>query len=646
MKIIHYAATFFSLLILSVLPSKGQIKLPRLISDGMVLQRDTQLKIWGWASENEVVNVEFAGQKAETRADATGAWEVELNPLAAGGPFAMTVRGKDTVRVNDILIGEVWVCSGQSNMEINMQRASPLYGNEIAEANYPEIRYFEVPKTYSFGKQYQDLEGGEWQKTDPEGVLSFSAVGYFFAKNLHELYNVPVGIVLSALGGSPAQAWISEESLKGFDHYYQEALKFKKEGYIDSIRQSDQMRSNNWYAMSTQKDLGNAETIHWSSTKLDTKNWKAMNIPGYWADGELGQVNGVVWFRKEINLSEKWEGQSAKLLMGRIVDADSTFVNGTYVGRVTYQYPPRRYEVPAGVLKAGKNTVTVRVINNSGRGGFVEDKPYQLSLGDETIDLKGEWKYRLGCTMEPLAPQTFIRWKSSGLYNAMVAPLLNYTMKGVLWYQGESNASRNAAEYDQLLPTLITDWRNSWQMGDFPFLYVQLPNFMSPQDQPSESNWARLREAQLKTLSTANTGMAVAIDLGEWNDIHPLNKKHVADRLALTARKVAYAEDLAFSGPLYRSMKIEKGKIRLVFDHVNGGLMARGKTALTGFEIAGEDKQFKWAKAKIDGDQVVVWSDDVKSPVAVRYAWANNPHDANLYNHADLPASPFRTDAW
>jgi sialate O-acetylesterase len=340
------------------------------------------------------------------------------------------------------------------------------------------------------------------------------------------------------------------------------------------------------------------------------------------------------------------DGKPAKLILGRIVDADSVFINGTFVGTTSYQYPRRRYDIPPNVLKKGRNLIVVRVINSAGRGGFVPEKPYEIQTEKTTIDLKGLWRYRLGAGMEPLKSQTFIRWKPLGLYNAMIAPLLPYRIKGVIWYQGESNADR-PAEYGALFPALIRDWREHWHQGDFPFLFVQLPNFMEPRAEPSESNWARLRESQLRTLSLPNTGMAVTIDIGEWNDIHPLDKKDVGWRLSLAAQRVAYGDtQVVSSGPLYQSMSIQGNRILLRFLDTGAGLIAKGGGELRSFAIAGADRHFVWAKAAIEGNGLAVWSDSVSNPVAVRYSWADDPEGANLYNKDGLPASPFRTDDW
>jgi len=376
--------------------------------------------------------------------------------------------------------------------------------------------------------------------------------------------------------------------------------------------------------------------------------WKQMKVPGYWADINNQELNGAVWFRRTIEVPASMLNKPLKLELGRIIDADSVFINGQYAGNTTYQYPPRRYILSSNMLKEGKNTIAIRVISNSGKGGFVLDKPYELTTTTDTIELKGNWKYKVGAVMPPLPAETFVRWKPGGLYNAMIAPLVNYSIKGVIWYQGEANANNatKALEYQKLFPALIKDWRQQWKQGDFPFLYVQLPNFTEAKEQPSESDWAQLREAQLKTLSIPNTGMAVAIDLGEWNDIHPSNKKVVGKRLVLVAESVAYKEkNIVYSGPLYQSMKIEGNKIIISFTNKGSGLIAKGNTELKYFAIAGTDKKFVWANAVIQNNKVVVWNDAVKNPVVVCYAWADNPEGANLYNKEGLPASPFTTDS-
>jgi sialate O-acetylesterase len=633
------------IVLLAAVVNYSQVKLPKLISDGMVLQRDTKLKIWGWAAPEEKVTLKFLGKSYAAKADTQGTWSIFLPKQKAGGPYQMQIDASNSITINNILIGDVWVCSGQSNMELPMKRVSPLYSEEIANSKNDYIRQFAVPQKYNFKLPQNDFESGSWKSSDPITVLDFSAAAYFFAKEIYDRYNIPVGIINASLGGSPAQSWISEDALKEFPVYYEEAQKFKDDNLIKEIEESDNRRINGWYAQLNQKDEGYKGTSgKWSNANLNTSDWDTMKIPGYWTNTKLGKVNGAVWFRKNFTVNNLLAGKEAKLNLGRIVDADSTFVNGVFVGNVTYQYPPRRYLIPANVLKEGENTIVVRVVNNSGNGGFVLDKEYEIVVGEEKIDLSGDWLYKLGATMEPLGSQTFIRWKPVGLYNGMLAPLFNYKIKGAAWYQGESNVW-NPIEYKRLLPALIKNWRSKWNIGNFPFLIVQLPNFMEAKPEPSESNWALMREAQLKTLSIRNTAIAVAIDIGEWNDIHPLNKMDIGKRLALAAGKIAYADKKTVcSGPTFISMKTDGNKIILFFSNTGSGLIAKGSDELKQFAIAGEDKKFVWAKTKIVGNKIFVWSDEILKPVAVRYAWADNPEGANLYNKEGLPASPFRTD--
>jgi sialate O-acetylesterase len=624
----------------------GQVKLPKLISDGMILQRNTSVKIWGWAAKNESISIRFIDSAYKISADSNGEWKLILPKLKAGGPYEMEINASNSITIHNILVGDVWLCSGQSNMELPMRRVKPKYENEIANCTNDSIRMFIVPQKYNFNEPQKDLVGGSWQSTNTKSILEFSAVAYFFAKELNNKYKVPIGLLNASLGGSPAEAWMSEDALKEFPQHFDEAQKFKDPSLIKKIEDSDRARSRNWYTLLKQTDEGYKDSLNsWFKPNLNTSNWAWMEIPGYWADNGLGSVNGVVWFRKKFDVPASMKDKEAKLILGRIVDADSVFINGKFVGTTSYQYPPRRYDVPANVFQEGENTIVVRVISNSGKGGFVLDKPYKIVCSKDTIDLRGQWQYKLGATMDPLASETFIRWKPVGLYNAMIAPLLNFKIKGTIWYQGESNVSR-AVEYRKLLPALINNWRSKWQEGEFPFLYVQLPNFGDSKDQPSESTWAMLQEAQLKTLSVSNTAMAVAIDIGEWNDIHPLNKKDVGRRLALAAENRAYGEmNLVYSGPIYKSMKVEGNKIILSFTNTGRGLVAKSD-ALKYFSVAGADRKFVWAEAKIKSNKVVVWSNEVASPVAVRYAWADNPAGANLFNKEGLPASPFRTDSF
>lgn len=623
----------------------SQLRLPRLISDGMVLQRDTELKIWGWAGTGETVVVEFLGKTYRTETRADGKWEVMLEKLQAGGPYSMKIKASTSITLKNILIGDVWVCSGQSNMVIPMERVRILYEDEIANCTNPFLRQFVVPDKYDFHAPQEDIDGGSWEEAKAETILQYTAVGYFFAKNLFEKYQIPVGLIRNSVGGTPVEAWMSEENLKKFPGNLEVIEQLRVEGYIESVMKKEQAAMNEWFSALNQNDKGliNGEPA-WADPNLDISDWSTMKVPALWSEEGLKDFKGAVWFRKEIDVPASMSGKAAKLYMGTIVDSDSAYVNGVFVGSTGYQYPPRRYEVPANVLKPGRNIIALRVISNNGGGEFIKDKVYSLFTKDEAINLQGEWQYKVGVEMtNPMPPTTFFQYKPSGLFNAMLAPLFNYRMKGVIWYQGESNTG-DPKGYHEKFAAMITEWRERWKQGSFPFMFVQLANFMEAKQQPSESNWAELRDEQRRTLEVPNTGMAVAVDVGEWNDLHPLNKKAVGNRLALLAQNLAYGEkEVVSSGPIYESMKVDENKIILSFTSIGGGLVAKDGGDLNHFAIAGDDKKFIWAKAEIEGDKVVVWSDKITNPAAVRYAWADNPAGANLYNKEGLPATPFTT---
>jgi len=628
-----------------IITSYCQIRLPKLVSDGMVLQRNAKVRIWGWATAGEKITVEFTGKTFNTVTAGDGSWSIMLPDLKPGGPYDMKISGSNTIMLHNIVIGDVWVCSGQSNMEMSMISLKAKYPEDIATSENKFIRQFAVPRKHIFSRPMQDLSAASWVSADPNTVLRFTAAGYYFARNLYEKYKVPIGLINATLGGSRTESWMSVEALKPFPTLYEDALKFQDTTNIIKIEAEDKVRIAEWNKRAKETDASYSDPAGtWSKADYDDSAWEEMQIPSLWANSALGPINGVVWFRREFELPASFTTDGAKLPFGNIVEADSVFINGKFVGGRPSQYIPRNYDIPAGLLKAGKNSIAVRVVCPSGKGGFVPEKQYAIVAGNETIELAGKWKYKVGSTMESLVGPSFIQWKATGLYYGMITPLLPYTIKGVIWYQGESNISR-AAQHLTLFPALINSWRDKWNQGDFPFLFVQLPNFNEPQKEPSDGGWARFRETQTAALSLPNTGMAVAIDIGEWNDIHPLNKKDLGYRLSLAAQKVAYNEKhVVYSGPMYESMQKKGNKIIVSFKNTGSGLLAKGDKTLHYFAIAGADKKFVWANAEIQKDNVVVWSDSIVDPVAVRYAWADDPEGANLYNKEGLPASPFRTD--
>jgi sialate O-acetylesterase len=633
------------LLLLAIGSASAQVKLPQLIRDSMILQRDATINIWGWASANEKLVIRFNGKTYKTKANANGQWKVPLPPTKAGGPYSMDITASNKITLHDILFGDVWFCSGQSNMVHQMNIHDVTYAQDIATANYPQIRQYWIPTLTSLSGPQPDLPTGYWKPAVGESVRPFSAVAYFFAKKIHEKYKVPVGIINASVGGTPIEAWTSEEGLKDFTALTTTIQRNKDTTYLNSFNRRPASAGTR---PAPPMDAGMAAAPKWFDPAYAPKGWHTINIPGYWEDQGIKDLNGVVWYRREIILPAAMADKAAKVFLGRIVDADELYINGKQVGSTSYQYPQRRYTVPANLLKAGKNIFVVRVTNTNGKGGFVPDKPYCIFSGTDTVDLKGYWQYKVGVAFKPFAGSGVggginAQNQPAALYNAMVAPEINYTIKGFYWYQGEANSGQ-PKQYEKLLPALIEDWRAKWGQGPLPFLYVQLPGFMDYNYLPSESNWAMLRESQLNTLSVPNTAMAVAIDLGEWNDIHPDNKKDVGERVALAAIKLAYKEDIVYSGPLYESSAIAGNKISISFKHTGGGLTTKDGEAPAEFAIAGADKKFVWASAKIEGNQIIVWSDEISEPRYVRYAWADNPVNPNLINKEGLPASPFRTD--
>ncbi len=636
MKKMRFIVTI--LFILSTTALVAQIKLPRLISDGVVLQRDEILPLWGWASAGEEIKVHLNGNVYSTTSGTDGKWRIALAAQPPGGPYEMMVTGKDTVTVKDVLFGDVWLCSGQSNMEIPMERVKEKYAHIISVANNSRIRQFTVPDLYDFKTPHTDYTGGNWITVTPQSILSFSAVAYFFARDIYEKHQVPIGLVNAALGGSPAEAWISESALKSFPTAYDELQKFKDDALIKSIEEGDRNKSATWYRELNKRDPGLTQTPRWS-TEINASDWKEMSVPGNWPEPH----NGSMWFRKEVEVPTHMIGQQGKLWLGRLIDQDSVFINGKFVATTSYQYPPRRYDLSPNVLRAGKNEIVIRMISASGVGGFVPGKRYYLAVGKDTIDLTGKWKYKSGAVVPAAPSSTFVRWKPGGLFNKMISPLVAFPIKGVLWYQGESNTSR-PNEYAAVMKALIADWRAQWGR-DLPFLFVQLPNYMEVVATPTESEWAQLREAQRQTLQVPNTAMAVAIDAGEFNDIHPLNKEVIGKRLALLARKVVYGEsNLVAAGPDPLKAVRDGKNIRITFKNAEHGLAIRGGKSVGGIAVSADGKTYQWASAQVRGNIVEVKIPKGLEPRHIRYAWANNPDKANLINNEGLPATPFHLE--
>lgn len=525
----------------------AKVKLPALISDGMVLQREQPIKVWGTADAGESVQVKFLKNATPTgvkggklkvaytvTADANGRWTLTLPAMKPGGPYILQVND---IELKDILVGDVWLCSGQSNMELPVSRVTDMFRDEIAAYENTNIRQLKVPNIFNFHAPQADLpDYVAWKPLTQENVMNFSALGYFFAKAMYEKNSIPVGLINSSWGGTPVEAWISEEGLKEFPKYINDKRQYEDDAYLKSIKQTEGLSFYRWNTSLYQGDAGLHEATPWYAANYNDKDWKTVDLFSTdWGTNGLNPINGSHWFRKEVEVPQDWNGKEATLRLGCIVDADSVYVNGTFVGTISYQYPPRIYTIPAGVLKAGKNTVTIRLISNNSYPHFVKEKPYKIICGNEEVSLQGEWKYRLGVPMPPAPGMMFFCYEPVCLYNAMIAPLQNYGIRGVLWYQGESNVDRRN-EYAALLTALIADWRNTFGNPELPFYIVELADFLSRDDVSGRQAWAEMRKEQAKVAETnRNTRLIRNSDLGEWNDIHPLDKKTLGQRAAESA---------------------------------------------------------------------------------------------------------------
>lgn len=640
-------------------PAGESLRLPQIFGSGMVLQRDQQVPVWGWAAPAARVTVRFGEAAVEGVADGGGRWSVRLPPMAASAtPRIMTIESGKTIELRDVLVGEVWLCSGQSNMQWSL--APGFVGSgvrdgaaEASAANYPLIRFFSVK--CELAARPKDDCNGEWKVCSPETIGPFSAVGYFFGRELHRELGVPIGLIGSSWGGTPAEAWTSAETIRKFPEF--DSARDDVERYGDdpaAARAAHEKDMSEWLAQVDRRDAGISQ--HWADAAFDDEQWKTAAVPGPLVVDGLDTFDGVVWLRERFAVATECAGRAAQLSLGPIDDMDRTFVNGVQVGTtelVGLSQTARTYAIPEGVLRAGENTLAIRVIDNFGLAGLLgKPEVMKLSFGDgasapQPIGLAGEWRCRRSVALSELPPLPRVRGlapsKPSAICNAMVRPLMPYGIRGAIWYQGESNRTR-AAQYRELFPALIADWRADWGQGDFPFYFVQIAPFGYVDD---GGEAALLREAQLLTMRrTSNVGMTVTMDIGDPRDIHPANKQEVGRRLALWALAKTYGKPgVAFSGPLYRSMKIERDAIRVAFDYVEGGLATRDKKPPTHFTIAGSDRKFVTATAKIEGETIVVRGDGITNPLSVRYGWgaADEP---NLCNGAGLPASSFRTDDW
>ena len=639
--------------ILLTISAQAKVILPSVFSDNMVLQQKTNAAIWGISEPGKTIEISttWDHQIYKGNTDENGNWKLVVLTPEYGGPYIITISDGERINLKNVMIGEVWVCSGQSNMEMPLAGWGEVkdYQKEISTAQFPNIRLLQVEKNTSNIKLNDaKVANGGWQSCSPETVAEFSSVAYFFAREIYKKKGIPIGLIHTSWGGTIAEAWTSADKLMEIPDFTKATLEVinpPKDNSGLSLKQKIEL----WNRRLLEKDAGyNFTNPIWLGPSLDMSTWKTMALPNIWDEAILPNMDGVVWFRKKIIIPQSWAGKDVKLNLGTIDDEDIVFLNGEKIGETKGHDISRVYTIPASAIKIGENALVVRVFDGGGDGGLYGDSNI-LSLTTETgekISLDGDWHYKVGLDlkdMEPMPVSADGPNRPTVLFNAMINPFIQFTIRGAIWYQGESNADR-AYQYRTLFPAMINDWRKNWNKADFPFYFVQLANYMKPNNEPQSSAWAELRDAQLQTLSLPNTGMAVSIDIGDVKDIHPKNKQDVGYRLALIALAKTYGEKIPYSGPVLLTQKINRKKVTLTFSHTDGGLKSQDGD-LKGFALAGEDKKFYWATGIIKGDKIILKSKNVPNPVAVRYAWADNPV-CNLYNGAGLPASPFRTDNW
>ena len=633
---------------------QAKVVLPSVFTDNMVLQQKTDITFYGDATKNKQLTVKtgWNGKEYHTEADGQGKWSLKIPTPAAGGPYEITFSDGKKLQLKNVMIGEVWFCSGQSNMEMPVAGWGKVmnYEQEIAEAAYPAIRLFQVKKNTSLAplKEVESTLGG-WQECSSATVPEFSALAYFYARALWKELNVPIGVIDCTWGGTPVEGGTSHETLRQVMGFREEMDKLERLGFDPNrMEQAYSEERAHWQSLFTEKDKGMENgKLCWTAPSLSEEDWQTISLPGYWEGKGLKDFDGIIWFRRSLEIPAEWAGKPLTLRLGMIDDEDITYFNGVEIARGAGYMTPRTYTIPAKLVKAGKAVLAVRVSDFGGEGG-IHGKAEELYVeaDGKRIRLAGDWKYRIGLSLKGFPPAPVSPIQSSSyptvLFNAMVKPWTAFPIKGVIWYQGEANVGRSE-QYGDLFPALITDWRRQWR-SNFPFYFVQLANFMESKKIQPNSEWAALREAQTKALKLDQVGMAVTIDIGLADDIHPKNKQEVGRRLALLALAGSYGKNVSSSAPVFQNYIIKGDKMELDFGQKQDGFKIKD-TTLKGFTIAGPDRVFYSAEAMVQNGKIIVSSPKVSVPLAARYGWADNP-DCNLYGENGLPVAPFRTDCW
>lgn len=607
------------------------LTLSPILCNGMILQRDTFNRIYGSDTKSKTVNVSFMDVEYTGVVNDNYEFSITLPPVTAGGPYSIIIKGSSEIVISDIFFGDVYILSGQSNMELPIRRVLEVSEKEISNTCEPLIRQYLIPATYNFKEPEQYMYPSSWKKAMGESLMEFSAAGYFFAKEIKETYQVPVGLIMTAVGGSCIETWMNPVTLRRFGDYEKLVEDFKDINYFHSYIQNQQLQASQWAShMEEEEKFINTDNY---------KEWSTCIVPSLVSDYGKGSFQGSVYICREIELEQE-PIKAASLYMGSIIDSDRIWINGELVGQTEYRYPPRKYQVPADILKKGKNLITVRIVINNSNGGTIKNRPYCLIYDGTRINLEGEWYYRVGKKAETTMPKVlFPPLLPICFYHTVVVPLSKIAVKGVLWYQGESNTGAPDGYADKF-NAFVTDWRSlfGWEV---PFIYVQLTNYREPLNTTEDSGWAEIREQQRRSLSLEKVAMVVTLDIGETSDLHPQNKKEVGARLSKAARSLIYHEELVSCGPLPKTAQLEGEKVKITFNNLED---TDTESCLNHFELAGQDSIYRHALAVRKGDSVYVSQEEIKEPAFVRYAWCDDPVDINFFNGVGLPASGFRLE--
>ena len=624
------------------------VSMPRFFSDGMVLQRDAKIPVWGKGTAGNQVAVSLNGKTAKTKVTADGTWKVYLPKMKAGGPYTLVVVEKTSKssaavkkvekKVENVLIGDVFLCSGQSNMELPIRRCMDVVGDEVKDYSNDQIRYLKFPHQFNYVRPNEDVQCLPWQNITPRNCGEVSGICYFMARALQQEYGVPIGIINSAVGGTQVQAWMPHDVLATFQGYDKELAKpkYHQVNWVDSVRRAENRAGREW-----EQKMMASDTImgKWRAEDYDFAMWQTVDMFSNWSN----RKNGSFWFHTTVDVPAALAGQKAVLRFGAMKDADTIFVNGQYVGNTTYEYPPRVYAVKEGVLRAGKNDIVVHLMSQSGMANFTKGKLYQLEVGDQVFPLSQQLQMAVGCTMPRKPASTYFVDTPTGLYNAMIAPLQDFPVKGMLWYQGESNLG-NADRYADFLEAMVASWRTQFKK-DFPVVVMQLPGYMSKHDQPVETSWTKIRQQQyLAAQRIKGASLAPTFDTGEYNDIHPQDKKTAGNRAAWQMMKVAYGERSTRTDvPKPESARVENGEVVITFVETGSGLQVKGEK-LKDFAIL-VDGKYQWAEARlVNGNQVAVALPQGVAATTVRYGWDDYP-SPSLYTKEGVPAPQFQIEA-